>query len=442
MVLQAWEQFETAAAVYASARALERRFEWYYLGGLVETRLAHHAAAATLLREAVALSPDPPARLALADALFESGDVDASEPLYRAADERSRRRAARALRPGPRARRQGQQRGGAPRAGRRNQPVSGVRRSLVCRGNGAAWSAQARGGPRGAGPCPGARRALACRRRSAAGERVAPCETTPAPTCDARWALERRGDVAGAIRGARGSNGGQSGAACRRTSTSSHSTAGRAPGSRPRRTTAGRHASAPPCRRSALQLRCLPAAAAPGCRGRGRPFRQALAGNPEHAGALEQPRPAGRARRDAWMRPREPTATRWSSAPGDPTMRFNLGADADRHQAVHGGDRRSSRRSRRRTARTRPRYMFGAGDRVGAMPATSRRAGSTRARRVPWRPQQGQRDLVAAIDRELAKLAAVTSRCGGVPRRRALAPDPPWCAVAVVRAGVDSPHVR
>ena len=39
MVLQAWEQFDTAAVVYASARGLERRFEWFYLGGLVEARL-------------------------------------------------------------------------------------------------------------------------------------------------------------------------------------------------------------------------------------------------------------------------------------------------------------------------------------------------------------------------------------------------------------------
>ena len=45
-VLHAWEQFDTAAAVYARARGLERRFDWFYLGGLVETRLAHHEAAA------------------------------------------------------------------------------------------------------------------------------------------------------------------------------------------------------------------------------------------------------------------------------------------------------------------------------------------------------------------------------------------------------------
>lgn len=83
MVLHAWEQFDTAAAVYARARALERRFEWYYLGGLVEARAARHAEAAALLAEAVSLRPDNvAARLALADARFESGDIEAAARDY------------------------------------------------------------------------------------------------------------------------------------------------------------------------------------------------------------------------------------------------------------------------------------------------------------------------------------------------------------------------
>jgi tetratricopeptide (TPR) repeat protein len=83
MVLHAWEQFDAAAAAYARARTLERRFDWFYLGGLVETRLAHHSRAAALLAEAVALSPDSvPARLALADAQFESGALADSGHLY------------------------------------------------------------------------------------------------------------------------------------------------------------------------------------------------------------------------------------------------------------------------------------------------------------------------------------------------------------------------
>ena len=85
LVLHAWEQYETAAGVYARARALERRYDWYYLGGLAETRLAHHAEAARLLADAVRLAPRSiPARLALADALLESGDVAAARREYSA----------------------------------------------------------------------------------------------------------------------------------------------------------------------------------------------------------------------------------------------------------------------------------------------------------------------------------------------------------------------
>jgi tetratricopeptide (TPR) repeat protein len=85
MMLHAWGQYETASAVYARARARERRYDWSYLGGLVETRLAHHAEAARLLTAAVRLAPGSvPARLALADALFESGDVAAARREYSA----------------------------------------------------------------------------------------------------------------------------------------------------------------------------------------------------------------------------------------------------------------------------------------------------------------------------------------------------------------------
>jgi len=83
MVLQAWEQFDTAAALYARARALDPRFEWFYLGGIVAARLAHHDEAARLLAEAVRLAPTSiPARLALADGLFEKGDVDGAARVY------------------------------------------------------------------------------------------------------------------------------------------------------------------------------------------------------------------------------------------------------------------------------------------------------------------------------------------------------------------------
>jgi tetratricopeptide (TPR) repeat protein len=83
MLLHAWEQYETASLLYARAAAAERRFEWFYLAGLVETRLARHVDAAKLLKEAVALDPTSvPARLALADALFASDEVDAALALY------------------------------------------------------------------------------------------------------------------------------------------------------------------------------------------------------------------------------------------------------------------------------------------------------------------------------------------------------------------------
>jgi tetratricopeptide (TPR) repeat protein len=83
MVLHAWEQFDMAALVYARARHLEPRFDWYYLGGQVATRLADHESAAQLLTEAVRLAPDSlPARLALADALFDAGDSDGAAREY------------------------------------------------------------------------------------------------------------------------------------------------------------------------------------------------------------------------------------------------------------------------------------------------------------------------------------------------------------------------
>lgn len=83
MTLHAWHQFETAAAVYACVRALTPRFDWFYLGGLVESRRARHVDAAALLRQAVTLSPSSiPARLALADAQFESGEIEAARETY------------------------------------------------------------------------------------------------------------------------------------------------------------------------------------------------------------------------------------------------------------------------------------------------------------------------------------------------------------------------
>ncbi len=83
MLLHAWEQYETASLVYARAAAADRRFDWFYLAGLAETRLARHIEAAKLLRQAVTLDPTSvPARLALADALFASDEIDAALAEY------------------------------------------------------------------------------------------------------------------------------------------------------------------------------------------------------------------------------------------------------------------------------------------------------------------------------------------------------------------------
>jgi tetratricopeptide (TPR) repeat protein len=83
MLLHAWEQYGTASAVYARVAAEDRRFDWFYLAGVVESRLARHVEAAKLLREAVALNPaSVPARLALADALFASDEIDAAQAEY------------------------------------------------------------------------------------------------------------------------------------------------------------------------------------------------------------------------------------------------------------------------------------------------------------------------------------------------------------------------
>ena len=82
--LHAWEQWSSAHEVYARAAALApRAFEWRYLDAVVLQRLARHADAATRLREALSLSPDYlPARVKLAEALLESGDLEESKTLF------------------------------------------------------------------------------------------------------------------------------------------------------------------------------------------------------------------------------------------------------------------------------------------------------------------------------------------------------------------------
>ncbi|HXG57342.1 MAG TPA: tetratricopeptide repeat protein [Vicinamibacterales bacterium] len=83
-VLHAWEQWEAARAAYgrAASRA-PRAFEWPYLEAVVLQRLALPAAAAEKLQVAVATKPDYlPARLKLAEAVLDAGDLDRSAQLF------------------------------------------------------------------------------------------------------------------------------------------------------------------------------------------------------------------------------------------------------------------------------------------------------------------------------------------------------------------------
>jgi superkiller protein 3 len=79
-VLHAWEQWDAAHDAYRRAQALApRAYEWPYLDGVVLQRLARYSEAAEQLQRAVALNPDfTPARVKLADALFEAGRIDES----------------------------------------------------------------------------------------------------------------------------------------------------------------------------------------------------------------------------------------------------------------------------------------------------------------------------------------------------------------------------
>ena len=83
-VLQAWEQWEAAHAAYSRARALSpRTFDWPYLDAIVLERTARRPESVDRFKDAVALSPDyKPARVKLADALFDSGQIAESRKLY------------------------------------------------------------------------------------------------------------------------------------------------------------------------------------------------------------------------------------------------------------------------------------------------------------------------------------------------------------------------
>jgi tetratricopeptide (TPR) repeat protein len=84
--LQGWEQWDGAHQAYARCQALApRTFEWHYLDAIVLQRLARQTEAAAQLRQALAASPDYlPARVKLAEALLEAGELDESTRLFEA----------------------------------------------------------------------------------------------------------------------------------------------------------------------------------------------------------------------------------------------------------------------------------------------------------------------------------------------------------------------
>lgn len=82
--LHAWELWEAAHQAYERAQQLDpKSFEWRYLDAVVLQRLARHADAITRLRQTLAISPDYlPARVRLAEALLEVGNLVESRPLF------------------------------------------------------------------------------------------------------------------------------------------------------------------------------------------------------------------------------------------------------------------------------------------------------------------------------------------------------------------------
>lgn len=84
--LHAWELWDAAHQAYERLEHLDANaFEWRYLDAVVLQRLARYAEAAGHLRAALAISAgDLPARVRLAEALLESGELEESRRLFAA----------------------------------------------------------------------------------------------------------------------------------------------------------------------------------------------------------------------------------------------------------------------------------------------------------------------------------------------------------------------
>lgn len=83
-LLHAWEQWDAAHGAYARAQALApRAFDWHYLDGVVLQRLARHPEAAARFEASLVIASEYlPARIKLAEALFEAGQLPESQKLY------------------------------------------------------------------------------------------------------------------------------------------------------------------------------------------------------------------------------------------------------------------------------------------------------------------------------------------------------------------------
>jgi len=84
MVLDAYQQYESASLCYERARRLDpRSFRWAYYLGTLRVHEGKYDQAAAILREALRLAPDYlPARLELAASLLAAGDLDESGRIY------------------------------------------------------------------------------------------------------------------------------------------------------------------------------------------------------------------------------------------------------------------------------------------------------------------------------------------------------------------------
>lgn len=84
MMLDAYQQYQSASLCYERARRLDpRSFRWAYYLGMAQVHQGKYDQAAVTLKEALRLEPDfMPARLELAASLLAAGDLDGSGRLY------------------------------------------------------------------------------------------------------------------------------------------------------------------------------------------------------------------------------------------------------------------------------------------------------------------------------------------------------------------------